>query len=156
MLKHLFLARLSFRLIGDLIVRPSSIRRPHSSNIFSSETTGPSKARFHIEPQKVRGMEVYSPHLGHMTKMAAMPIYGKKPLKIFFSGTKGPMVLGLNMQHLGHGPNKICWPYLGQMTKMAATPIYGKNPLKSSSPEPKGPMALELGMQYWGHGPNDV
>ena len=26
---------------------------------------------------------------GHMTKMAAMPIYGKNPSKIFFSGTGG-------------------------------------------------------------------
>ena len=25
--------------------------------------------------------------LGHMTKMVATPIYGKKPSKIFFSGT---------------------------------------------------------------------
>ena len=25
--------------------------------------------------------------LGHMTKMAAMPIQGKNPTKIFFSGT---------------------------------------------------------------------
>ena len=28
---------------------------------------------------------------GHMTKMAAMPIYGKNPSKIFFSGTGGPI-----------------------------------------------------------------
>ena len=35
----------------------------------------------------------------HMTKMAATPMYGKTPLKIFFSGTKGPMALGLGMQH---------------------------------------------------------
>ena len=27
---------------------------------------------------------------GHMTKMAAMPICGKNPLKIFFSGTGRP------------------------------------------------------------------
>ena len=26
-----------------------------------------------------------------MTKMAAMPIYGKNPSKIFFSGTGGPI-----------------------------------------------------------------
>ena len=31
----------------------------------------------------------------HMTKMATMPIYGKTPLDIFFSGTKRPMALGL-------------------------------------------------------------
>ena len=35
---------------------------------------------------------------GHMTKMAVMPIYGKK-LKKIFSGTKRPMTLKLGMQH---------------------------------------------------------
>ena len=34
-------------------------------------------------------MKIYKNELGHMTKMAAMPIYGKKTLKIFFSGTNG-------------------------------------------------------------------
>ena len=47
-------------------------------------------------------------YLGHMTKIATMPIYGKNLLKIFFSGTKGPMTLGLGMQHLGLWPNKVC------------------------------------------------
>ena len=45
------------------------------------------------------GTKVYSNGPGHMTKMAAMPIYGKKTLKIFFSGTKRPMTLKLGMQH---------------------------------------------------------
>ena len=40
--------------------------------------------------------------------MATMLIYGKNPLKIFFPRTKGPMTLGLGMQHWGHGPNKVC------------------------------------------------
>ena len=35
---------------------------------------------------------------GHMTKMAAMPMYGKK-LKKLFSGTKRLMTLKLGMQH---------------------------------------------------------
>ena len=30
---------------------------------------------------------MYINNPGHMTKMAAMPIYGKNPSKIFFSGT---------------------------------------------------------------------
>ena len=34
-----------------------------------------------------------------MTKMAAMPIYGKNLKKIFVSGTKRPMTLKLGMQH---------------------------------------------------------
>ena len=29
--------------------------------------------------------------LGHMTKMAAMPMYGEKPSKIVFSGTAQPI-----------------------------------------------------------------
>ena len=59
-----------------------------------------------MDPQRVGGMEVYSPHQGHMSKMAAMTIYGKNPLKIF-SGTKGSVALGLGMQHWGHGPNSL-------------------------------------------------
>ena len=34
-----------------------------------------------------------------MTKVAAMPIYSKEKLQIFFSGTKKPMTLKLGMQH---------------------------------------------------------
>ena len=32
-------------------------------------------------------MKLYQHEAGHMTKMAAMPIYGKTPLKFFFLGT---------------------------------------------------------------------
>ena len=43
--------------------------------------------------------KICSNNPGHMTKMAAMPIYGKNLKKIFFSGTKRPMTLKLGMQH---------------------------------------------------------
>ena len=36
---------------------------------------------------------------GHMTKMAAMPIYGENPSKFFFSGTTGPILTKLGMKH---------------------------------------------------------
>ena len=49
----------------------------------------------------------FSPHVGHMTKMATTHIYGKNPLKFFFFRTKGPMALGLGRQHWGHKPNKV-------------------------------------------------
>ena len=81
--------------------------RETSSNIFSSEITGPIGAKVHMDPQWIRGMKVYLPHLVHMNKMAAMPIYGKDPLKIFFSRTIGLMALGLGMQLRGHGSNKV-------------------------------------------------
>ena len=37
-------------------------------------------------------MNIYINGLGHITKMAAMPIYGEK-IKIFFSRTNGLMTL---------------------------------------------------------------
>ena len=52
--------------------------------------------------------KIYTNCTGHMTKMATMPIYGKNPLNIFFSGTKRPMALGLGMLHWGCGPYQIC------------------------------------------------
>ena len=47
------------------------------SNIFSSETTGPIEAKFHVEPPWDGGMKICSNGPGHTTKMAAMPMYGK-------------------------------------------------------------------------------
>ena len=93
-----FLAQLSRRLIGELIIYPwlgvrrrpsSSVRRRPStfSNIFFSKTARPIKAKFYVEPPWVGETKVCSRHLGHMTKMAATPIYGKNPSKNFFSGT---------------------------------------------------------------------
>ena len=40
---------------------------------------------------------------GHMTKMATMPIYGKNPLNIFFSGT-GQWPLDFVCSIVGVGP----------------------------------------------------
>ena len=78
-------------------VRPSSVRPSTFSNVFSSETTGPIKLKFHMETPSDAGTKVCSNGPGHMFKMAAMPIYGKNPLKIFFSRTRRPMTLGLSM-----------------------------------------------------------
>ena len=92
-----FLAHLSQRLIGELIVyqwsgvRRPSVRRPQCSKIFFSETAGRIKAKFYVEPPWVGGTIFCSRHLGHMTKMAATPIYGKNPSKIFFSRTGWPI-----------------------------------------------------------------
>ena len=69
------------------------------SNIFSSETTGPIKAKVHMEPPWDGGTEVCSNGPGHMTKLATIPIYHKNLKKIFFSGTKRPMTFNLGMLH---------------------------------------------------------
>ena len=93
------LAYPSRRLIGELLVYthgPSlSVRRPQCSNIFS-EIAWPIKAKFYVEPPWVGGTKICSRHLGHMTKMAATPIYGKNPSKIF-SRTGGPIFTKLGM-----------------------------------------------------------
>ena len=93
----LFAASGSHELIGELIGYPwsgvhPSVRRPsvvssQCSKIFFSKTAWPIKAKFYVEPPWVGGTIFCSLHLGHMTKMAATPIYGKNPSKIFFSRT---------------------------------------------------------------------
>ena len=100
--RSISLAHLSQRLIGELIVYPwsgvrPSVVRSQCSNIFFSETAGPIKAKFYVEPPWVGGTIFCSRHLGHMTKMAATPIYGKNPPKIFFSRTGGPIFKKLGM-----------------------------------------------------------
>ena len=46
-------------------------------NFFSSITTRPFEAKFHMEPPWDGGTKACSDSPGHMTKMAAMPICGK-------------------------------------------------------------------------------
>ena len=46
-------------------------------NFFSLITTRPFEAKFHVEPPWNGGTKIISNGQGHMTKMAAMPIYGK-------------------------------------------------------------------------------
>ena len=87
-----------------MVRRPSVRRRTSSStisNIFFSETDCAIKAKFYVEPPWLGGTKVCSPHLGHMTNMAATPIYGKNPSKIFFSGTGRQIFPKLGMYQRG-------------------------------------------------------
>ena len=52
--------------------------------------------------------KIYTKYFGHITKMAATPIYGKNPLEIFFSRTRRSVTLGLGMLHLGCGAYQVC------------------------------------------------
>ena len=74
--------------------RPSSYM--HFSNI-SSETTGPIKVIFPVDLPWDRGMKVCSNDLGHMTKMAAMPTYGRNIKKV------SSLKLGIRYQALKYG-----------------------------------------------------
>ena len=66
-------------------------------NIVSSETTRPFELKFHMTTPYDRLAKISTNCNGHMTKIATTSIYGKKPLNVFFSGTKRPMALGLGM-----------------------------------------------------------
>ena len=51
--------------------------------------------------------KIYTKYYGHMTKMAATPIYGKNPLKIFFSRTSRPVTWDLVCSIGDVGPTKF-------------------------------------------------
>ena len=58
----------------------------------------PIELKFHVKTPNDKIAKMYAKtFFGHMTKMVATPIYGKNPLKIFSSGTRRPMTLGLGM-----------------------------------------------------------
>ena len=64
---------------------------PKYLNIISSETAWPITAKFYVKHQQEGLTNVCINNPGHMTKKAAMPIYGKNPSNIF-SGTGGQEV----------------------------------------------------------------
>ena len=56
----------------------SGVRRPSTfSKDFSFETTGPISIKFHMQPLDRGENKVCIFRPGHLTKMAAMPIYSK-------------------------------------------------------------------------------
>ena len=77
-------------------------------NIVFSQTIGPIELKFHVKTPYDKLVKIYAKYFGHMTKMPTMPIYGKNPLNIFFSGTNKPMALGLGIYHWGCRPYQIC------------------------------------------------
>ena len=72
---------------------------PPFSKIFFSKIAWPIKVKFYVKPPRERGKKVYINGPGLMTRMAAMPIYGKKPSKSFSYRTNSPMILKLGMEH---------------------------------------------------------
>ena len=114
-----------------------------------------------MEPQLVEGKKVCSPHLVYMTKMPIMPLHGKNPLKIVF-GIKGPVTLGLGMQHWGHSPNKVWkminldwpWPFLTEKVKLFYMGSHrGKLLRPSETRRPTGPIKAEFHIELpWARG----
>ena len=72
---------------------------------------------------------------GHMTKMAAMSIYGKNPSKIFFSRTGRPISMKLGMKHrwlkhynvyINHDPVMTLTYFTARSTEVANAFEWGK------------------------------
>ena len=55
-----------------------SVIHSHFSKIFFSETAWPNKVKLYVQQPWIGGTKVWLQNPGHMTKMAATPIYGKK------------------------------------------------------------------------------
>ena len=52
-----------------------------------------------MEARRYIEMKIHQDNAGHMTKMAAMPIYSKNTFKIFFLGTTELILMKLCMKH---------------------------------------------------------
>ena len=55
------------------------------------------ETKFHMKAHGRKEIKIYSNKFGHMTKMAAITIYGKNPSKILFSGTNRLIAMKLGM-----------------------------------------------------------
>ena len=118
------------------VVRPSVVRRPSTiSNDFSSETTGPIATKFHIQPPGPLGKKNCTNGLGHLTNMAATPIYGKNlkkssspepidwwPWNLVCSIVYGSSTKVVQIMTLGWP-----WPILRQGQIWSHRLLYGKN-----------------------------
>ena len=78
---------------------------------------------------------MYINNLGHMTKMAAMPIYGKNPSKIIFSETNRLISRKLGVRHrwlkysnvyINHDPVMILTKFMARSTWVACASELGK------------------------------
>ena len=78
---------------------------------------------------------MYINNPGHMTKMAAMPIYGKNPSKIFFSRTGGSISKKLGVKHrwlkhynvyINHDPVMTLTYFTARSTKVSNAFEWGK------------------------------
>ena len=56
-------------------------------------------------------MKIHLHNAGYMTKLAAIPIYSKNILEIFFPGTTGLMFMKLGMKHQRPKPIIVCTNY---------------------------------------------
>ena len=103
---YIFLAHLSQTHCPASVLRPSSVRPSsiHKLRHLLLRNRLADQSQILCGASLGRGNEILFRHVGHMTKMAATPIYGKNPSKIFFSRTGRPIFMELGMLHWGLQP----------------------------------------------------
>ena len=57
------------------------------------------ETKYHLKNFRGTGKKIYTTGLGHMNNMVAMPIYGKKPCKIFSSRISEPIEMNFSKWH---------------------------------------------------------
>ena len=77
---------------------------PPFSKLFFSKTAWPIKAKFEVEVPWEGGKKGYMNVPGHMTKMAATPIYGKNLQKSYSPEGKS---YGLEIMHAASGTQAL-------------------------------------------------
>ena len=68
------------------------------------------------QPCRYKALKIDQHNAGHVTKMAAMPIYGKSILFFFFPGTTGLILMKLSMKHQIPKPFIYCSNYDPRLT----------------------------------------
>ena len=106
-----------FPLYNSRIVRYNSRIGGQSRNSYFVQV------QFRNRTDSYFAQNIYINNPGHMTKMAAMPIYGKNPSKIFFSRTGGSISKKLGMKHRWLKYYNV---YINHDPVMTLTFFYGK------------------------------
>ena len=75
-------SRLTFQL------RVLKLESNQYQNIVFSPAFGPIELKFHVKTPYDKLANMYTKYFGHMTKTAAMPIYGTKPFKNLLQNQK--------------------------------------------------------------------
>ena len=94
------------------------------------------------------GIIVYINNLGHMTKVATMPIYGKNPSKIFFSETNRLISRKLGVKHRWLKYSNV---YINHDPVMTLMDRILKILKKENGPRASSALALELNTIIFKH-----
>ena len=77
-------------------------------NIVFSQTIGPIELKFYVKTPYDKLAKLHAKYFGHMTKMTATPIYGKKTFKNLLLQNQKADDLGIWYVAFGMGAYQVC------------------------------------------------